>query len=255
MLKVLDTFAGIGGFSLGLERTGGFKTVAFCEIEPFCQKVLRKHWLEIPIYDDVRTLTAERLKADRIAVDVITGGFPCQDISVAGRQAGIEGERSGLWSECVRLLSELCPHYAIYENVSGLLSGGNGQWFGKVLADMASIGYDAEWHCIPASCFEALHRRERIWIIAYSSQNGWLHNSSIFSEISDKVTDTGPPAQVMGVFNSQWLFTNGDLRDIRKDHGISNAMDRIGACGNAIVPQIPELIGRAILEYERKCRV
>ena len=110
MLKVLDLFSGIGGFSLGLERTGGFETVAFCEIEKFPQQVLAKHWPNIPIYEDVRNVTKERLDADGIFPDVITGGFPCQDISVAGKQAGIgEGTRSGLWSECARILGEFRP--------------------------------------------------------------------------------------------------------------------------------------------------
>ena len=105
-LRVLDLFSGIGGFSLGLERTGGFETVAFCEIEPFPRRVLAKHWPEVPQYDDVRTLTAARLAADGIAVDVITGGFPCQDISLAGKGAGLAGSRSGLWSEIARLSGE-----------------------------------------------------------------------------------------------------------------------------------------------------
>ena len=119
-LKVLDLFSGIGGFSLGLERTGGFETVAFCEIEPFPQKVLKKHWPEVPLYEDVRKLTKAKLTADGIAeVDVITGGFPCQDISIAGKQAGISQDtRSGLWSECTRLISELRPKFAIFENLS-----------------------------------------------------------------------------------------------------------------------------------------
>jgi len=98
-LRVLSLFASIGGFDLGLERTGGFETVAFCEIEPFCRRVLAKHWPEVPCYEDVRTLTAERLAADGIAVDVICGGFPCQDISLAGSGAGLAGERCGLWYE------------------------------------------------------------------------------------------------------------------------------------------------------------
>src|SRR4249920_441168 len=102
--SVLSLFSGIGAFDLGLERTGGFKTCAFVEIDPFCRRVLAKHWPGVPCYDDVRTLTAERLAADGIAVDVICGGFPCQDISIAGQGAGIEGERSGLWSEFARLI-------------------------------------------------------------------------------------------------------------------------------------------------------
>ena len=167
-MKILDLFAGIGGFSLGLEKTGKFETVAFCEIEPYCQKVLSKHWPGVRIYDDVRELTGEKLRADGITVDVITGGFPCQDISVAGRGAGIEGERSGLWSEIARLIGELRPRYAIMENVSALL----GRGMDTVLGDLSQIGYDAEWHCIPASHLGAPHQRDRIWIIAYPTDFG-----------------------------------------------------------------------------------
>jgi DNA (cytosine-5)-methyltransferase 1 len=167
-MKVLDLFAGIGGFSLGLERAG-FESVAFCEIEPYCQKVLASHWPEVPIYDDVRQLTADRLFLDGIRPDVITGGFPCQDISNAGQQAGIDGERSGLWSEVARLIDELQPRYAIMENVTALISGDSGRWLGRVLGDLAEIGYDAEWHCIPASAIGANHHRDRVWIMAYPS--------------------------------------------------------------------------------------
>ena len=168
MLKVLDLFSGIGGFSLGLERTGGFETVAFCEIEKFPQKVLAKHWPEVPIYEDVRNVTAKQLRSDGIIPNVITGGFPCQDISVAGNQKGMgEGTRSGLWSECARLVGEIRPRYAIFENVTALLSGDNGRWFQRVLFDLSEVGYDAEWHCIPASELGANHHRDRVWIIAY----------------------------------------------------------------------------------------
>lgn len=123
-LRVLDLFSGIGGFSLGLERTGGFETVAFCEIEEYPRRVLAKHWPKVPCYDDVRTLTADRLAADGIAVDVICGGFPCQDISFAGRRAGLEGARSGLWGEYARLIGELRPRFVVVENVPGLLVSG-----------------------------------------------------------------------------------------------------------------------------------
>jgi DNA-cytosine methyltransferase len=163
-VNVLDLFSGIGGFSLGLERTGGFRTVAFCEIEPYCRAVLKKHWPNVPCYEDVRTLTAERLRADGISVDAICGGFPCQDISTAGKGAGIEGERSGLWKEYARIIGEVRPRYVIVENVAALL----GRGLSRVLGDLAEIGYDAEWHCIPASYVGAPHRRDRLWIVAYS---------------------------------------------------------------------------------------
>ena len=160
-MRVLDLFSGIGGFSLGLERAG-FETVAFCEIDKKCHKVLNKHWPDVPIFEDVCTLTKELLDERGITVDVICGGFPCQDISLAGKGAGIEGERSGLWTEYARIISELRPKFVIVENVAALLSRG----LDRVLGDLAEIGYDAEWHCIPASAVGAPHRRDRIWIVA-----------------------------------------------------------------------------------------
>lgn len=149
-MRVLDLFSGIGGFSLGLERAG-MHTVAFCEIEPFCRAVLAQHWPGVPIYDDVRTLTADTLRRDGIAVDVIAGGFPCQDISVAGDRAGLEGARSGLWSEYRRLIGEIRPRFVVVENVTGLLSLG----LSTVLGDLAALGYDATWDCVPASAVGA----------------------------------------------------------------------------------------------------
>jgi DNA (cytosine-5)-methyltransferase 1 len=156
MTRVLDLFAGIGGFSLGLERAG-FQTVGFCEIDPFAQAVLKKHWPDVPCHDDVETYDFQEGCAD-----VITAGFPCQDISFAGAGAGLAGARSGLYRHVIRALRLVRPKFAILENVAALLSRG----MGTVLGDMAEIGFDAEWHCIPASAVGAPHRRDRIWIIA-----------------------------------------------------------------------------------------
>src|SRR5690348_7144513 len=119
-LRVLDLFSGIGGFSLGLERTGGFETVAFCEIDPFCRRVLAKHWPNVPCFEDVTTLRGESVGP----VDAICGGFPCQDISYAGNGAGLAGARSGLWFEYARLIRELGPKLVLVENVAALLSRG-----------------------------------------------------------------------------------------------------------------------------------
>jgi DNA (cytosine-5)-methyltransferase 1 len=254
-LRVLDLFSGIGGFSLGLERTGGFETVAFCEIEEFPRKVLAKHWPDVPCYRDVRELTAERLAADGIAVDVICGGFPCQDISLAGKGAGIEGERSGLWSEYARLIGELRPRYVLVENVAALL----GRGMGRVLGDLAELGFDAEWHCIPASAVGAPHGRSRIWIIAYARESG-RSGAGGYLERQDVLCDrrqwsAAPFSGWRNVVdwlespsaNSVWEITDREIG--RVDDGISRGLDRpdIGALGNAVVPQIPELIGRAIL--------
>jgi DNA (cytosine-5)-methyltransferase 1 len=164
VMKVLDLFSGIGGFSLGLEQAG-MKTVAFCEIEPFCQAVLKKHWPSIQCHDNIKTLEGKQY-AGRI--DVICGGFPCQDLSLAGKGAGLSGQRSGLWFEYARIIKEVRPKYAIIENVSALRSRG----LEDVLGSLHKIGYDAEWHCIPASYIGAPHRRDRIWIVAYARGSG-----------------------------------------------------------------------------------
>lgn len=161
-MRVLDLFSGIGGFSLGLERAG-FQPVAFCELLPKPRHTLATHWPGVPIYDDVRTLTAARLAADGIAPRAICGGFPCQDISFAGKGAGIDGERSGLWGEYARLIGEVRPELVFVENVSALL----GRGLGRVLGDLASLGYHAWWDCIPASAVGAPHRRDRLWLVAY----------------------------------------------------------------------------------------
>jgi DNA (cytosine-5)-methyltransferase 1 len=259
MLRTLDLFSGIGGFSLGLERTGGFQTVAFCEIEPFCRRVLAKHWPEVPCYDDVRSLSAERLAADGIAVDTICGGFPCQDISVAGKGAGLAGERSGLWREYARLIGELRPRYVIVENVSALL----GRGLDAVLGDLATLGYDAEWHCIPASAVGAPHRRDRVWIVAHSEGFGWRargpRRSADASEgepfpqrsVQNPHADSKPlvGAAISWPQHNSW---HPEPAVDRVLNGVPARMveDELRALGNAVVPQIPELIGCAILAAE-----
>mgnify|MGYP000471720353 CR=1 FL=1 len=253
-LRVLDLFSGIGGFSLGLERTGGFETVGFCEIEEFPRKVLAKHWPGVPIYHDVTKLTGDILERDGIAVDVITGGFPCQDISAAGKQAGMsEGTRSGLWSEIVRLIGELSPRYVIVENVANLLSGPSekrGGWFGRILGDLAECGYDAEWENIPASAVGAPHRRERVWIVAYPKQG--LRESRRIPDSDDVqiIPEWAGASEVYSLFCSGRGGPINDRHSLRADAGFPQELDRIAACGNAVVPQIPEMIGRAILASE-----
>jgi len=255
-LRVLDLFSGIGGFSLGLERTGGFKTVAFCEIEEFPRRVLAKHWPKVPCYNDVRELTAAQLSADGIGpIDVVTGGFPCQDISTAGKRAGITAEsRSGLWSEIVRLVGELRPQYVIVENVSNLLNGPSekrGGWFGRVLGDLAEIGMCVEWNCIPASHVGANHGRDRVWILAYPQcvgrigmAHGFKRQPTPFNIESVEQGGANPLHLLPSVGE---LFSNPSWMPKRNDDGLSEGLGRIESAGNAVVPQIPELIGYAIL--------
>lgn len=236
-LRILDLFSGIGGFSLGLERTGGFETVAFCEIEPFPRKVLAKHWPEVPQYDDVRNLSAAQVGA----VDVITAGFPCQDISLSGRGEGIAGVRSGLWAEVARLVGELRPKFVILENSPALLVRG----FGTVLSDLAKVGYDAQWHCIPAAYAGAAHLRDRIWIVAYPMQNGGITSTCRDLDWQILYQAEWPEVADATGGHASWA-PEPDVA--RVANGIPNIVDRRSALGNAVVPQIPELIGRAILE-------
>jgi DNA (cytosine-5)-methyltransferase 1 len=161
-VNVGSLFSGIGGIELGFEREG-FKTIWFVEKDLYCQAVLRKHWSNTPIYEDVKKTNFKELERP----DILTGGFPCQDISIAGKGKGIEGERSGLWKEFFRAICEIRPKYAIVENVSALTYRG----LLTVLGDLAKIRYDAEWIDLRASDFGALHKRERIFIVAYPSSN------------------------------------------------------------------------------------
>lgn len=249
----LDLFSGIGGFSLGLETLGTYKTIAFCEIDQFCQSVLRKHWADVPIFGDVRRISARDLKQ---TVDIITGGFPCQDISVGqqhrvtkgGKAYGIKGKRSGLWKEYKRLIKEIQPRWAVIENVEALYRRG----LAEVLRDLHEIGYDAEWHTIAAADLGAPHERRRIFIIAYPT----VGNSN------------GPRLQRLGRFiqaarqRSAWSSGegvhghDGTSRLVKPGvhvvvDGIPGRVQRIKSTGNAIVPQIAEAIGLAIIEAEK----
>ena len=232
--------------------------------------------------NDVRTLTADVLRRDGIAVDVITGGFPCQDLSVAGKQRGMgEGTRSGLWSEIVRLVGELRPQYVIVENVAALLAGPSerrGGWFGRVLGDLAECGYDAEWENIPASALGAPHRRERVWLVAYpcEARSEQYEGLAVHGGVElrdgrdnpwraatnpERIGQPGQGRAVQSIYSAAKADreANQSFYGIRwpsvppvrgTDDGFSRKLDepRIAALGNSVVPQIPELIGRAILQ-------
>jgi DNA (cytosine-5)-methyltransferase 1 len=272
-VKVLDLFSGIGGFSLGLERAG-MQTVAFCEIDPFCRKVLAKHWPNVRQYEDVRTLTTDALSRDGISVDVICGGFPCQDVSLAGKRAGVAGEHSGLYREMVRAIRMVRPKFAIMENVAALL--GNGM--GRILGDVAEDGYDAEWDCISASDVGAPHGRDRVWIALADAYKfvGEVGRGSALGWWLWRAGEVEAARNANGVWQLQPPRLLGDIRRRlnhaigsrvgwlcdwetefeafrRMDDGLSDGLDRaanaaaIKALGNTLIPQIPEIIGKAIM--------
>ena len=190
-LKLLDTFAGIGGFSYAAEKIiGGFETTQFIEIEPYCQKVLKKHWPDVPIHDDIKTFTARPFQWD-----VICAGFPCQDISVAGLQKGITKEsRSGLFYELMRVVRLVRPKFIVLENVAAILNNG----LDIVLGELSEAGYDAEWSIISASSLGACHRRSRWWLVAYPNNNG--HQRRKF-ETRNKITP-GQDSQIIRPTNT-----------------------------------------------------
>ena len=278
-LQLLDTFSGIGGFSYAAERiVGGFETVTFVEREPFCQRILAKHWPEVPIHDDITTFNPKPHSAD-----VICGGFPCQDISTAGKQAGIkEGTRSGLFYELMRVIRLVQPRYVVLENVAAILANG----LDTVLGELAEAGFDAEWACIPASAVGACHRRERIWIIAYSShmfshggkckhagesretslsQSGDSSGQDAVYTNNQRLEGREPASMLQ--YPPQWSSGTGNSPSARLspgwtsyvsspvlcrgDDGLSGRVDRLKALGNAVVPQVAAIPLARVLELER----
>jgi len=256
MLKVLDVFSGFAGFTVGLESTGGFETIAFCEIEAYPRKVLAQNWPLVPIAGDIRKLSYNKKTLQLFyktkviyvgPIDVICGGFPCQDISAAGNQAGIEkNTRSGLWSELPRLLGEIQPELAIFENVTALLSGDCGGWIQRVLWDISQKFYDAECHCIPASEFGAHHHRDRAWIVAYpQSQRVQGFGTSGQQEPHSYEEPLLSVRDCEGLGQSLW---EAEPNVVRVVDGIPHRSHRVKGLGNAVVPIIPKLIGQTYLK-------
>jgi len=252
MLTFGSLFAGIGGFDLGLERAG-----MVCkwqvEIDQYANKVLEKHWPDVRRWPDVRTWP----QPDTERVDVICGGFPCQDISYAGEGAGLDGARSGLWYEYARIIRELGPRFVVVENVAALLVRG----MDRVLGTLANLGYDAEWSCISACSVGAPHTRDRVFIIAYRDEIrrrgvGFHAKRQHDMETGFSAWETSPRGRWGDVerWACQAVEDGGGIIPAAERggmaDGVPNRLDRVGGCGNAVVPQIAELIGRRVLILE-----
>jgi DNA (cytosine-5)-methyltransferase 1 len=278
-IQVLDLFSGIGGFSLGLERAG-FETVAFCEIDKYCRLVLQKHWKDIKIYSDVREIKKERLEAHGIpSPDVITGGFPCQPFSVAGRRQGT-GDNRYLWPEMFRIIKEFKPLWIIAENVRGIINIQDGVVFEGVHADLESQNYETQTFIIPAAGVGAPHRRDRVWVVANSrrtirGEQSSRNKESIGSGTSQKTERTFDRDSITGsserekiMANSKRVYVQGQHDGSGKEQsrrggwwevepnvgrvadGLPGRVHRLKGLGNSIVPQIAEEIGKAILKVD-----
>jgi DNA (cytosine-5)-methyltransferase 1 len=284
-MNVLDLFSGIGGFSLGLERAG-MHTVAFCERDEYCRAVLRKHWPDVPCFDDIHAIDADGLgRLGRI--DLVCGGFPCQPFSVAGEQKGKADDRH-LWPEMCRVIALARPSWVIGENVAGLIA----MALDDVLIDLEGLGYTARTFVIPAAAVGAPHRRDRLWIVA-TNTHGKQHESGSHADERTTASELSPDAAVLlgrtlvgdesnrdvqraedvADATSARLQNAGDEQRAASDsqpgqshfrdtydgghwsvepdvgrvaHGVPKRVDRLRCLGNAVVPQIPEIIGRAI---------
>ena len=250
-MTFVSFFAGIGGMDLGLERAG-HTCVGQVEIDPYCRKVLAKHWPNVWRHDDILTINPEEIPQ----ADMWTGGFPCQDISNAGKKDGIHGARSGLFFNFMRLVCVVRPRYVLLENVAALLVRG----MGDVLGELSASGYDAQWDCIPAAAVGTPHERDRTFILAHPQGIGWF----VFHDSAACVTE----GELLSYFfksGYRWRRRHGGHRvdrvgwsvvpEIRgSDDGVpaESHGDRLKALGNAVVPQVAEFIGELLNEEKGK---
>jgi DNA (cytosine-5)-methyltransferase 1 len=255
-MKFISLFAGIGGLDLGLERAG-MECVAQVEIDDFCQKVLTKHWVNVPKFKDVRDVGKHNLPT----ADLICGGFPCQDVSLAGARKGLEGKRSTLWSEFHRIICEIQPRWIVIENVLGLLSSDNGEFFTKILRELSQSRHDVMWDIIPGYAVGSPQQRERVFIIAHpqSDDRFSAETYDLFSAVradmakhlrlTSKVAWNGIEIDRQDETSYTRLFPVPIFS--RVVDGFSNRMDgRLKTPGNAVIPQVANLIGQAIMKAE-----
>lgn len=236
MLTFGSLFAGIGGLDLGLERAG-MQCQWQVEIDDYATKVLAKHWPDVARFRDVRECGSGNLSR----VDLICGGFPCQDISYAGKGAGLAGARSGLWSEYARIIGELRPRYVLVENVAALL----GRGMGTVLGNLSAIGYDAEWEIVSAAAVGAPHLRERVFIVAYPN-SGNKHGRSSALQVG-RIWSAEAVTKARQQSRTEWRL---ESRPPVLAHGVSARVEQLNGYGNAVVPQVAEFVGRLIVEFD-----
>jgi len=251
-MKLLDLFSGIGGFSLAASWAG-IETVQFVEYDKYCKKVINKNFPGVPIHEDIKTF-----KGQQNSADIISGGFPCQPFSVAGKRRGSEDDRA-LWPEMFRIIKEVRPSWVIGENVAGIVNLG----LSEMLVDLETIGYDSQSFIVPACAVNAPHRRNRIWIIANTNQSRWRPGKQIISEGRRNLGNDKQPNSFDngGTFLFDW-HTKKTKRDLEiepalygKNDGVPKKLDeieeRLKALGNAIVPQVAYEIFKYIMQIER----
>ena len=242
-LRMLDTFSGIGGFSLAARWLGGIETVQFVEREPYCQRILRKHWPTVPIHDDICTYDPEPGSAD-----IICGGFPCQDISIAGERRGLGPDtRSGLFYQLIRIVRVVRPQFIVLENVAAILDG----HLGAVVGALAAAGYDCEWACLSAADLGAWHVRDRWWAVAYPECyriQRHLPDAISWQRALTEVTFSG---RVESLLNGP---PSGSPRFRGDPDGVPQWMDRLKALGNAVVPQVAMVPLARVLELDGQLR-
>jgi DNA (cytosine-5)-methyltransferase 1 len=248
-IKVLDLFSGIGGFSLGLERAG-METVAFCENDKFCQKVLAKHWPDIPTHENIEDLDGQQYRG---TVELVCGGFPCQPYSIASRGRLGAGDDRALWPEMLRVIQEVEPVWVICENVPGIIN----MELDNVLSDLESEGYSCQSFIIPACAVDAPHRRDRVWVVAHSISKGLERLAGNVAEkqkpgrVDKKKNRPASKKAVLAGKPGRWRDESGVCRVC---HGVSRRVDRIRSLGNAVVPQVVEVLGRMVIEIEKSNR-
>ncbi len=282
-LRSLELFAGIGGFALGLEATGYFETVGFCENDPYARAVLRKHWPDVPQFGDIKELTVDQIKEKCGRIDIVTGGYPCQPYSQAGKRRGHEDDRD-LWPEMFRIIKGLRPSRVLGENVVGHITLG----LDRTISDLEAEGYAVRVFVIPACAVRAPHRRDRVWIVGHridagleghagngSAEAGRAQPHGSASEASlrgrggpdpdaDLVDDDGGRYEASrdgGQFAAQAELSRGEICEPRwlpepdvgrVAYGIPARVDRIKTLGNAVVPQVVARLGLAIAEAHRQ---